>query len=419
MVERVITELLSRHCEGSGALRPGQFGAGRKRSVVEAVGTLVSWVEESWERKEITGALCMDIAAAFPSVARSCLIRRLRETHVDEDIVGWAGSFMQERKVCMVIDGREEREVEVGIGLPHGQGSSVSPILFIIYVSGVHQAGERTGSVRSLSFVDDITWIAHGRSVAEVRVKLEGAARRAIEWGHANGVRLETAKAEAIFSSRNRRHWRERAEGHVMVESRPVPFNRGATRWLGIYLDSRLRFAEHASRSVRQARTAERRLQSIVTRHGVPPISARHLQEAIVGSTFMYGSEVTWRGQRGMESSFQRSINRMARSLGVLPSTPVAFLQAEGGSLPAQARLQKRQSAFAIRLASAQEGSHRGIICGKTGLGKRLQESLGSGVKAREVEKVVPSGGRVFPGGVLVPEDIPKGGSRVTPQSIW
>lgn len=56
---------------------------------MEAVGTLVGWVEESWKEKEIIGAICMDVAAAFPSVARGCLLRRLREMKVDEDIVGW------------------------------------------------------------------------------------------------------------------------------------------------------------------------------------------------------------------------------------------------------------------------------------------------------------------------------------------
>ena len=60
---------------------------------MEAVGTLVGWVEESWKRKEITGAICMDVAAAFPSVARGCLLKRLREMGVDEDLVGWTGSF--------------------------------------------------------------------------------------------------------------------------------------------------------------------------------------------------------------------------------------------------------------------------------------------------------------------------------------
>lgn len=139
VVERVVTELLCRHCEGDDTLHERRFGARRKRSAVEPVGTLVSWVEESWRKKEITGTICMDVAAAFSSVVRGCLARWLREMNVDEDIVGWTGSFMQERKVRMVIDGREEEELEATTGLP--QGSLVSSILFIIYVSGVHRAG--------------------------------------------------------------------------------------------------------------------------------------------------------------------------------------------------------------------------------------------------------------------------------------
>ena len=85
----------------------------------------------------------MDVAAAFPSVARGCLLKRLREMKVDEDIVGWTGSFMQDKRVKMVIDEKEEEEMAVTAGPP--QGSSVSPILFIIYVSGVHRAGEGDG----------------------------------------------------------------------------------------------------------------------------------------------------------------------------------------------------------------------------------------------------------------------------------
>ena len=78
------------------------------------------------------------------------------------------------------------------------------------------------------------------------------------------------------------------------------PFNVKATRWLGICPDSRPGFSEHVAISTRKARTAERRLSSMVARHGAPPLSARHLQEAIVGSTLMYGSEVVWKGQKSM-----------------------------------------------------------------------------------------------------------------------
>ena len=191
----------------------------------------------------------------------------------------------------MVIDGKEEEELEVTTGLP--QGSSVSPILFIICVSGIHRAGEGEGIVRSPSFVDDVIWIAHGRSVREVRVKLEGAARREIAWRCSNGVTFEPAKTEAILFSRNRRHWKDRGRETVTVGSRQIPFNVRMTRWLGIYLDSRLSFSEHAARSTQRARIAEKRLSSMVARHGVPPLAARHLQEAMAGSTLIYGSEIT------------------------------------------------------------------------------------------------------------------------------
>jgi hypothetical protein len=34
--------------------------------------------QEAWSRKEVVGALCMDVEAAFPSVARECLAKKMR-----------------------------------------------------------------------------------------------------------------------------------------------------------------------------------------------------------------------------------------------------------------------------------------------------------------------------------------------------
>ena len=191
----------------------------------------------------------------------------------------------------------------------------------------------------------------------------------------------------------------------IRVGDHRIPFNIGATRWLGIYLDSRLSFTEHARISARRARAAERRLTSMVARHGVPPLSARHLQEAIVGSTLMFGAEVTWRGQKGMRDTFQVGINRMSRAtLGVLPSTPVSFLQAEGGSVPAEVRLRGRQEAFANRLATRREGRD-GLLQMKVGLGMRLRNIIEEGGDGgvEGVEETRHSRGLSFPGVVAIP----------------
>lgn len=72
-----------------------------------------------------------------------------------------------------------------------------------------------------------------------------------------------------------------------------------------------------------------------------------------------------------MSRAFQKSINRMARaSLGVLSSTLVAFLQAKGGSMPAKERLDRRQEASAIRLASVTTGPHRDLLRATSGSGR-------------------------------------------------
>jgi len=59
----------------------------------------------------------------------------------------------------------------------------VSPILFIIYLSGVFDAIERrVNDIQCLSFADDIGLLAPGYSVREVCDKLQEAAKVAIEW---------------------------------------------------------------------------------------------------------------------------------------------------------------------------------------------------------------------------------------------
>ena len=48
-----------------------------------------------------------------------------------------------------------------------------------------------------------------------------------------------------------------------------------------------------------------------------------------MSSALMYGAEVTWRGQNGVEGGVQRTVNRISKT-AFLPSTLVAFLEAEG-----------------------------------------------------------------------------------------
>ena len=61
---------VSAHCGMAGGFHPGQFGWRERCSVAYANGVTIALTRDAWSRGCITGAYLMDIAAAFPSVAR-------------------------------------------------------------------------------------------------------------------------------------------------------------------------------------------------------------------------------------------------------------------------------------------------------------------------------------------------------------
>ena len=83
---------------------PGLYGCRARRSAVDTVGVTIAQTQEAWSRGCITGALLMDVASTFSSVARGCLLRKMRNMGLGECLVKWTDSFMQERRAIMSAD---------------------------------------------------------------------------------------------------------------------------------------------------------------------------------------------------------------------------------------------------------------------------------------------------------------------------
>ena len=349
VVEKTVAYILSNHCERTGALNPGQYGSRPQRSAVDAVGLAMARTQQAWSKGKMVGALLMDVSAAFPSVARDCLIRRMRDLRLDENLIQWTDSFMQDRWVIMNVNWQDGKWERVVTSLP--QGSPVSPILFGIYISEVHEAVQ--GKVQEgagISFVDDVTWFVTGPNAAVIRERLEACTKESILWGERNAVRFEESKTEALLLSRKRGIREERG---VRVEEATVPFARKATRWLGVWLDWTLGLRDSRKRVLERAKRADKAVQKMVGKYGVPPASARNLQQALVHGTLLYAAELTWKGTKKEEREVQVLTNRMGRaSLGVRRSTPVGIIMVESALPPARALLDHRQASFALRLLS-------------------------------------------------------------------
>ena len=113
-------------------------------------------------------------------MAKGNSIKRMEEMGFEADLVRWVESFMKERKVIMSMDGKEGDSMDVEPGVL--QGSPVSLVLFVIYLSGlfgrVEEKEKECGS-EGISFVDDVAWVVEGEDVGECKQRLEGCAKEA------------------------------------------------------------------------------------------------------------------------------------------------------------------------------------------------------------------------------------------------
>jgi len=261
---------------------------------VGAVAVLVNRTQQAWQGKKVAGALMIDVKSALNNVSRPVLSRRLMELEIELDLVRWTDSFMSDRKVKLVLEGREGEEHEVETGVP--QGSPVAPILFTAYLSGIFDQVETAcPGVQGLSFVDDVAWWADGKSEKEVAEALVRTATAALEWSGENGITFDRAKTEAMFLSKRRRKPIEK----VRVGDDEIPFNQQATRWLGVWIDSKMALKEHHSARMKSARKAMGRIRRLTGQVGLCPGACIKALVACVQATALYGAELWWDDREG------------------------------------------------------------------------------------------------------------------------
>ena len=96
----------------------------------------------------MAAALFVDVKGAFDHVSKTQLIACMLELEVDEDFICWTKSFLTNRKLQLIINGHNNPKNNIETRIL--QGSPVSPILFLIYISRVFdQIGKKLPKIVS------------------------------------------------------------------------------------------------------------------------------------------------------------------------------------------------------------------------------------------------------------------------------
>ena len=149
------------------------------------------WVRAA-SQGQVSGAILIDLSAAFDLVDSDILIKKLRIYGFKEDILFWVQSYLTDRHQAVWIDHVFSDFTPHSIGVP--QGSILGPLFFIIYYNDLLSSLDCSID----AYADDSTMSATGKTVEEVSTTLTSACERVVDWMASNQFKLNASKTHLM-----------------------------------------------------------------------------------------------------------------------------------------------------------------------------------------------------------------------------
>ena len=132
LFERLILNRIAEHVDAK--LIPEQAGFRPGKSCTSQLLNLTEHIEDGYEKRLITGAVFVDLSAAYDTVnMHRRLLSKVLEMTGDVQLTDLIRTMLENRRVFVVLNGKKSRWRRQRNGLPHG--SVLAPMLFNIYTN--------------------------------------------------------------------------------------------------------------------------------------------------------------------------------------------------------------------------------------------------------------------------------------------
>jgi hypothetical protein len=305
----------------------------------------------------VASLLLLDVLGAFDHVSHQRLLHNLRKRRIDKKMTSWIASFLQNRSTTIQLRELTTEPLLVDTGIP--QGSPISPILYLFYNADLLEIGARNNPERTAGrWIDDVYFLTHGKSTRQNCLTLATMHREAERWSRTHGSRFDLAKYQLV-------HFTRTPKMHNMKE--PLRLNdttiepSAAARYLGIMMDSSLRWIAHVQHVLAKASSALCALGSLArSTWGTNLIGLRQIYQAVLIPQITYGCLVwyTPQGEPGHKKEILRKLSSVqlqaARIIaGAYRATSRLALDIELFLLPMRFRLEKRAHETALNIRTS------------------------------------------------------------------
>lgn len=197
MIEAVVKNQLVKYIESNKIISKHQSGFRTNHSCETSINYLINDWKKSMENGEKVVVLSLDLKRAFETIDRNRMLLKLQSIGVTDKELKWFTNYLKARRQQTKYKYEMSNECDVPIGLP--QGTSLSVVLFIIYIDNITKL-DLNGSV--VLFADDTMIIVKDKDVNNAIVKLNQDLVKVENWLNENLLSLNKKKTNMMILSR-------------------------------------------------------------------------------------------------------------------------------------------------------------------------------------------------------------------------
>ena len=254
--EKLVNNRIVDHLNICGLFSDFQYGFRSSRSTADLLTVVSDRIARAFNRSGATQAVALDISKAFDRVWHACLLHKFKSYGISGQIFGLISSFLSNRRLCVVLDGKSSQVYPVNAGVP--QGSILGPTLFLLYINDLPDDVICNIAI----YADDTTLYPKCDQASdlwqrqELPSELESDLRDTVDWGRKWLVDFNAGKTQLVSFARSKNTGAidVKMDGSVLEE-------KSCFKMLGLTFSSKLDWGSYL---VSIAKTASKKIGALI-----------------------------------------------------------------------------------------------------------------------------------------------------------
>ena len=247
ILKKIITNRVKDWCIENDLINKQQNGFRSKGNTNDNLFKLTQSLKQNIKKGFVTSAVFLDVEKAFDQVCHTGLLHKMKKFGIDHSLLIWMKSFLSERSISVKIKNIKTDFFTTKHEVP--QGSPLSQILIIIYVSDIPQP-ENAQTTTLLQFADDIAPWSYGRNTIMSGCKTQKHLDKIRKWCNMWRIKLNPLKTKVLHFSKRKHHL---LDCKIKMDNVQLKAEK-TVKFLGVIFDHKLTFEEHGQDKIDNTR---------------------------------------------------------------------------------------------------------------------------------------------------------------------